>query len=388
MMKKTFKILFVLICSFLLVSNVDAKSLKSLKDQLKKDEANMAALIKKEKETQKKIEKANKETSSLNDDIVKYEEQIAESRDKIEELNKSIEEKHKEIDSLLSFLQVSNGENVYLEYVFQATSFTDFIYRSSVVEQLSKYNDNLITDMHNMIEENKALQKKLDKQIKDSEASIDKLEEVLKKYDIDMDDIDDEQESVQDRIKARKVEIKGFEETYKKNKCSEDMEIDACVGVPYSDSFTRPLNKGKVTSEFGRRKNPITGKLGSNHRALDIGGNPTGTKVYASAAGRVTNIVRKARCGGNMVYIQHTVKGVKYRSVYMHLHSINVKIGDIVTITSVVGTVGGGESYDHCSTGAHLHFGIMKGWTGDTYYNPRNYVKFPAQYKWFTSRFY
>ena len=384
MMKKTFKILFVVICSFLLISNVDAKSLKSLKDQLKKDEANMAALIKKEKETQKKIEKANKETSSLNDDIVKYEEQIAESRDKIEELNKSIEEKHKEIDSLLSFLQVSNGENVYLEYVFQATSFTDFIYRSSVVEQLSKYNDNLITDMHNMIEENKALQKKLDKQIKDSEASIDKLEEVLKKYDIDMDDIGDEQESVQDRIKARKVEIKGFEETYKKNKCSEDMEIDACLGVPYSDAFIRPLNQGKVTSEFGRRKDPVTGKLGSNHRGIDIGGNPTGTKIYASAAGRVTNIVRNGREVGNAVYIQHTVKGKKYRTVYMHMNSINVKIGDIVTITSVVGTVGSTGK----STGAHLHFAILKDWTGSTYYNPRNYVKFPAMHKKFTSRFY
>lgn len=384
MMKKIFKILFVVICSFLLISNVDAKSLKSLKEQLKKDEANMAALIKKEKETQKKIEKANKETSSLNDDIVKYEEQIAESRDKIEELNKSIEEKHKEIDSLLSFLQVSNGENVYLEYVFQATSFTDFIYRSSVVEQLSKYNDNLITDMHNMIEENKALQKKLDKQIKDSEASIDRLEEVLKKYDIDMDDIDDEQESVQDRIKARKVEIKGFEETYKKNKCSEDMEIDACLGVPYSDAFTRPLTQGKVTSEFGRRKDPLTGKLGSNHRGIDIGGNPTGTKIYASAAGRVTNIVRNGRSVGNAVYIQHTVKGKKYRTVYMHMNSINVKIGDIVTITSVVGTVGSTGK----STGAHLHFAIIKDWTGSTYYNPRNYVKFPAMYKKFNSRFY
>lgn len=384
MMKKTFKILFVVICSFLLISNVDAKSLKSLKDELKKDEANMAALIKKEKETQKKIEKANKETSSLNDDIVKYEEQIAESRDKIEELNKSIEEKHKEIDSLLSFLQVSNGENVYLEYVFQATSFTDFIYRSSVVEQLSKYNDNLITDMHNMIEENKALQKKLDKQIKDSEASIDRLEEVLKKYDIDMDDIDDEQESVQDRIKARKVEIKGFEETYKKNKCSEDMEIDACLGVPYSDEFTRPLTQGKVTSEFGIREDPKTGKKGSNHRGIDIGGNPPGTKIYASAAGRVTNIVRNGRKVGNAVYIQHTVKGKKYRTVYMHMNSINVEIGDIVTITSVVGTVGS-TGY---STGAHLHFAILKEWSGSNYYNPRNYVKFPAMYKRFNSRFY
>ena len=64
------------------------------------------------------------------------------------------------------------------------------------------------------------------------------------------------------------------------------------------------------------------------------------------------------------------------------------KVGDIVTITSVIGTVGGGESYDNCSTGAHLHFGILKGWSGYTYYNPRNYIKFPRLGSRFTTRFY
>ena len=67
----------------------------------------------------------------------------------------------------------------------------------------------------------------------------------------------------------------------------------------------------------------------------------------------------------------------------MHLHSISVKLNDYVTITSVIGKSGGGESYDYCTTGPHLHFGIMK---GSTYQNPRNYVSFPAKGKRFTSR--
>ena len=52
---------------------------------------------------------------------------------KIDELNENINSKKKEIENLLSFLQVSNGENVYLEYIFEAKTFTDFIYRSAVV---------------------------------------------------------------------------------------------------------------------------------------------------------------------------------------------------------------------------------------------------------------
>ena len=115
------------------------------------------------------------------------------------------------------------------------------------------------------------------------------------------------------------------------------------------------------------------------HNGVDIGGNSTGTKVFSAAAGKVNKVVNKSSCGGNMVYIQHTVNGKKYRTVYMHLHTIKVKVGDIVTANTQIGTVGGGESYDACSTGPHLHFGLLKGWEGYTYYDPRNYVNLPGK---------
>ena len=51
-------------------------------------------------------------------------------------------------------------DNVYLEYVFNAKSFADFIYRSSVVEQLTKHNDELIDEMSALIDENIEEQKK------------------------------------------------------------------------------------------------------------------------------------------------------------------------------------------------------------------------------------
>ena len=49
--------------------------------------------------------------------------------------------------------------------------------------------------------------------------------------------------------------------------------------------------------------------------------------------------------------------------------AINVKVGQQVTADTVIGTVGGGaqtKSYDKCTTGAHLHFGIANGWYGGT----------------------
>ena len=50
-----------------------------------------------------------------------------------------------------------------------------------------------------------------------------------------------------------------------------------------------------------------------------------------------------------------------YTSGYMHLSSINVSVGDIVTPDTIIGAVGGNESYERCSTAVHLHFQLANG---------------------------
>ncbi len=385
MMKKLSKIFLFVLCFFLMIYTAEAKSLKQLRDELKRDEARQAQLIAEQKAKQKKIDAAESEIANLASEINRKENKVTESRKKIRQLESDIKEKRGEIDNLLSFLQISNGENLYLEYVFEAKTFSDFIYRSAVVEQLTQYNNDLINDMYEKIENNKVLQVQLKEEINSSEKAIESLEKVLRKYGLDMSDLASDQKDIKADIRARKVEIAEYEKVYKRNKCNENLEITECVDVPPAGELVRPLKSGRMTSNYGMYDPWGNGKW-RMHNGVDIGGNAVGTKVYASAAGKVNKIVKKAYCGGNIVYIQHTIDGKKLRTLYMHLHSINVKVGQIVTANTVVGTVGGNESYEHCSTGAHLHFGIMKGWEGSTYYNPRNYVSFPALGNRFTSR--
>lgn len=378
MSKRAFKLLFVFLCLFFITSQVNADSLKQLKEKLARDEANKAELIAKQRNVETKIRAANNDVSVINKKIEDNENKITESKNKIKDLKKDIEAKQKEIDNLLSFLQVSQKDNVYLEYVFEAKTFTDFIYRSAIVEEMTKYNDELIDYMYKLIEENKALQKKLEKQIEEAESNIDELEEKLKKYDLNLDALAEDQVDVEADIKARKVMIASYEKIYKENKCKEDVDISKCIKVPPTNKFVRPIVKGVVTSKYGYRYHP-TLHYWRLHSGIDIGGNPTGTKVFAAASGRVSKIVRKSSCGGNMVYIEHTLKGKNYRTVYMHLHSIKVKVGQVVDLYTQIGTVGGGESYDYCSTGAHLHLTVMKGWSGSTYYDPSNYFEIKNQ---------
>lgn len=389
MRKKVFNILITFIFMFMFLNNIDAITLKDYRIQYEKDLAKYNASNNSQEEVKDEIKDIQSKINSTSKKIEQYEKEIEESKEKIEELNKEIEEKKKEIDSLVSFLQISDGDNVYLEYIFGASSFTDFIYRSAVVEQLTKYNDELVDEMYNKIEENKELQKKLENLITESENEMDKLNDLLKESNLKLDDLVEDHIDIKEDMEASKKEYEYYKKEYKNNGCSEDTEISVCLKVPTATGFVRPLVKGTITSNFGMRLHP-TKNVWTLHSGIDIGV-PTNTNVYAAANGVVTKITRVANpekknssCGGNKIYIKHTINGKEFTTVYMHVHTIKVSVGDYVNINTVIAGSGGGESYDSCTTGPHLHFTIMK---GSSYVDPRNYVDFPAKGKKFYSRF-
>lgn len=391
-MRKIGKVLLLVFSSLFLINTVYASdgntTLKDLKDNLAKMEKDKQNTAEAQRKAEQEISKMEKELEEIAAEIEKCNNDIEKSREEIEKLTKEIEEKKKEIEKLLVFEQVSNGDNIYLEYIFGASSFTDFIYRASVVEQLTKYNDELIADMNNKIDENKKLQEKLEKQIIEEEKAQKKLEDKLKKSNLSLNNLIDEHEDAEAAYEASKKEVETYVSLYKDNGCSETMSIASCMKIPYASGLTRPLNAGYMSSEFGMRFHPTKHRW-LLHAGLDIG-TPTNTKVYASAAGLVSRIVKVAHpeikgssCGGNAVYVKHIIKGKEITTVYRHLHSISVKEGDYVTMSSVVGLSGGGESYDYCTTGPHLHFEIQK---NGSYKNPRDFVYFPQKGKRFYSR--
>ena len=389
MMKKVSRIILCAFSFFMLVNNVAAISLKDYRIQYEKDLAKYNNSKNKQAEAKSKINSLQGDIGNVGNNIAKYQKDIDNSKAKIEELNKEIKEKKKEIDNLLSFMQISEGDNVYLEYIFEATSFTDFIYRSAIVEQLTKYNDELIDDMYKKIEENKQLQKKLAKQIEDSEKEMDKLNNLLNSANVSLNQLVDEHVDIEEDMDASKKQYEYFKKEFKNNGCSEDTDINVCLKVPSSTGFIRPLVKATVTSEFGMRYHP-TRHIWTLHSGIDLGV-PIGTNVYPAANGVVTKIARVknpniagSSCGGNKIYVKHLVNGKEFVTVYMHVHTIKVNLGDYVTVNTVIAGSGGGESYDYCTTGPHLHFSIMK---GKSYLQPRNYVSFPAKGKRFTSRY-
>lgn len=392
--KVLFILCFMLLFSFLLMpQNLEAKTLRSLYNELEQLKQKKAIQDKAKYENENAKKNTNSEIYSSTKEIEDCERKIEEAKQKIIELNADIVKKQEEIDELMRALHKSNSGNDYLEYVFGATTITEFIYRTAVVEQLSKYNEEKISEMYNLIEENKQAQIDLDNRKKELEVLIVQLQDKLKKINAELSEISEIQIDLAAQIKAQEESIK----YYKDLGCGMDEDISKCVTIPYASGFTRPLVSGRVTSNFGYRIHPTKGTY-SFHNAVDIGGNPEGTPIYASAAGVVAAKVNKSSCGGNGLYIHHSINGVKYTTQYLHLLKFNVNVGDIVTTNTIIGYVGGSttKSYDKCTTGAHLHFAIGSGWylgNGYTSYstflnnckNPRDIIYLPDRW---TTRFY
>ena len=123
-----------------------------------------------------------------------------------------------------------------------------------------------------------------------------------------------------------------------------------------------PVKNVRVTSKYGKRKDPFTGET-KQHRGIDFAGK-IGTELMAVAPGRV--ISAGERVGyGTTVEIDH---GVGFTTLYAHLSKIMVSRGDWVRPGTVVGL--GGSSGR--STGPHLHYEIR--YKGDPF-DPEKFVK-------------
>lgn len=349
-------------------ANTNARTLGELKSELSALKSRKNKFDSEKNMTQSEINSSSRSIESAKNEITENQEKIEQAKKDIVMLNEQIDETNESIKKTISAYQLSDGSNVYLEYVFDATSYEDLVYRYAVVEQIIDYNNEQIEKYNSLIKQNEELQidlakkeEELKKQIEELSSKIDSLGSRLEQISEDVMDVQDEINSTQELINY-----------YTNLGCSENQDLNDCVSIKGDTAYRKPLVKGTITSYYGYRINPLTGAGTKFHSGTDIGGNPEGTNVYATANGMVGKIIRKASCGGNQVYVFHTINGRQITSMYMHLLTINVSIGDQVDSNTVVGTVGGGAGtwgWETCSTGAHLHFTLATGWYGKTYVN-------------------
>lgn len=116
-----------------------------------------------------------------------------------------------------------------------------------------------------------------------------------------------------------------------------------------TDILTSTVCVGRISSHFGSRRNPLTGKR-SFHNGVDVA-LPIGTPVRAPGDG-VVSMVTTHPSGGLSLAILHQKRA---RTGYAHLCSVCVSEGDTVRAGQVIAYSGNSGK----TTGPHLHLTLQ-----------------------------
>lgn len=112
----------------------------------------------------------------------------------------------------------------------------------------------------------------------------------------------------------------------------------------------RPARSPWVTSRFGLRRDPVSGKP-AMHKGLDLGGY-TGMPIIAPADGKIVYAGMRGAFGITVV-IDH---GYGVQTHFGHLSAIHVEYGDIVKRGTTIAEMGSTGK----STGPHLHYEVRR----------------------------
>lgn len=333
------------------------------------------------------IAAVKKSISETEDKIAKAEEEIEALQAEIERCDKEIKKKDAESKKIMEYYQIENGNNAYLEYVFGATSITDMVYRMSVAEQLTDYNDKIMKELKQLIETNKKKKAELKKKQEELNALKKKLESEKAR-------IEEEVSGVEGTVPSTKGQIELYQKRvnyYRSRGCKSSDVIGVTCDVPPKvnpSSGGSGVSAGAVIGENGFRFPVNGGRIswgyGGGHKGVDIT-RGCGTPIYAVAPGRVYYVGNGLDVyGAYMVLVVHNVNGQLVFSQYAHVQpGIPVYVGQSVDTNTIVAYMGS-TGY---STGCHLHLEMSRnyGWAyNGTYYqyinniiSPWNYVPSP-----------
>lgn len=131
------------------------------------------------------------------------------------------------------------------------------------------------------------------------------------------------------------------------------------VKVAPNGLYSLPLKRDEfmlVTSPFGNRRDPMNHSRTQFHRGIDISCKNE-TLLATEMNGKVISVSHNANTGGGKsVTIEYNRNdGSMYQTTYMHMSSIDVKVGDTVNAGQKIGLSGNTGTR---TTGPHLHFEV------------------------------
>lgn len=334
------------------------------------------------------IRSVDERLGQLSEQIAVQQNEVDAARTELEDTRQQLAAQEQSLDSqkaLLSerlrVLQVHEDRS-YLQVVFESRSFGDFVTRLLTAQTIAEQDRDLLHSYMHEVEQLEMLEtmqrtqlsflKQKERELVVTKLALDAASEEkrtlwselngqVERLELERMSREEEQALLNDQSRIITEQLEAIAEAERKEaeakreaEANEQAEPEAQADSEVStQSFVRPVS-GYVSSPFGPRDNPLTGKPES-HRGIDLVNAP-GTPIVSAASGVVIKAA-PATGYGNVVFVSHVVDGVVWTTVYGHLDSITVESGQAVAAGQPLGTLGN----TGWSTGPHLHFELHRG---------------------------
>lgn len=315
----------------------------------------------------KQIDIAGAQLEELRSKIAKVSGDLKEAGQQLDDAINRVETRDQLLQSRLR-LMYTNGFVSYMDVLLSSTSFSDFLDRYDALKSIVSQDKDILeankTDRNLIADKKVHIENQLD-EVSQLYAETEKIQETLKIKEKDKQvliaslDLEEEHlEKITEEEERLMIEFASEERKLqdKKRKIKLNYYKGGKLGYPLPEVVA-------ITSGYGSRVDPITGKKGAFHTGLDLGAHG-GTSVLAAEKGSV--IVAQWWGGyGNAVIIDH---GNGLWTLYGHMRKIVVDKGDTVEKGSKIGEVGSTGR----STGNHLHFEVR---LNEKVVSPLEYLK-------------
>lgn len=346
--------------------NKDIASQRSnLKNELKSLQADKSAATKRRNNLEQQINCLEEEIENLTAQLEQYAALIVEKEGEVAE-NEAREAAQFALFKKQCRAMEKEGTVTYWSILFAADSFSDLLDKVNTINAIADYNQGVCDQLQMAREalqqakaeleqakadtetakaEQVAAQAELESQKAEVQALIQEIAADEKATQEEIDKLDKAAKEQDAEIQRLDKQLQKLIEEARKNS-SNQYQFDPGTG------FYWPLPKERVsvTSFFGPRTHPITGKY-HNHSGTDIGAY-AGTEIYAAHGGIVLTSAYHSSYGNYVVLS----RGDGITTLYAHMSKRGVKVGDVVSQGQVIGYVGSTGS----STAPHLHFEVRK----------------------------
>ena len=357
-----------------------AEQLKREKAQAQKEQSSLSA----------QLNKIIKDLKKAQSDVEAKEKEIAETEDELTAARIKENEQYEAMKIRIKYMY-ENGDSDMIAVLLSAEDMADFLNKAEYVEQISVYDREMLVEFQRIVKEIEEKEAKLKKEKEELLTLQDNLSKKQKEVESLLASknaqISDLESQIGENAKVLNALIEAAKEAERRRQEAEEAAKQEAENnkrpsggnsssgsgssggnykpggsvISGNGTLSNPCPGARISSEFGPRRAPTAG-ASTYHRGRDYAA-PSGTPIYASAAGTVItasyNGVR-----GNYVVIEH---GNGLQTWYQHASRLYVSAGQKVSRgqnIAAVGTTG-------VSTGAHLHYEVH---VNGTAVDPRKYL--------------